>query len=106
MERISRFRAAVLLGIFCLILTLFGVKLFSAQIIETGGNTNNASTFTTKTRVRAARGEILDRNGNVLVGNRASYNLVLNHYVLASAKSPNREIYDLVMLCKKLVSLI
>ena len=44
MERISRFRAAVLLGIFCLILTLFGVKLFSAQIIETGGNTNNTTT--------------------------------------------------------------
>ena len=88
MERISRLRAAVLLSIFSLILVLFGVKLFSLQIIETGGNTNNITTYTTLTTVKAARGDILDRNGNVLVGNRASYNLVFNHYVIKG--HPNR----------------
>ena len=84
MERISRFRAIILLVLFSLILALFAVKLFDLQIIETDGNTDNIAKYTTITTVRAARGDILDRNGNVLVGNRASYDLVFNHYVIKS----------------------
>ena len=71
MERMTRFRSYVLLGIFGFVLFLYATKLFSLQIIETNGNTNNATTYSTITTVRAARGDILDRNGNVLVGNRA-----------------------------------
>ena len=41
MERISRFRAIMLLVLFSLILVLFAVKLFDLQIIETDGNTDN-----------------------------------------------------------------
>ena len=102
MERISRFRAAVLLGIFCLILVLFGVKLFSAQIIETGGDTNNSTTYSSLTTVKASRGNLLDRNGNVLVGNRASYNLVFNHYVIKSNAERNQALYNLVEKCGEL----
>ena len=91
MERITRFRAFLLLGLFVILMGLFAFRLYDLQIIQTDGNTNNVSTFTTKTRVRAARGEILDRNGNVLVSNRASYDLVINHYVLLSAKGTDRK---------------
>ena len=101
MERITRFRAYLLLLIFVVVVALFAFRLYDLQIIETGGNTNNASTFTTKTRVRAARGELLDRNGNVLVGNRASYDLVMNHYVLLSAKGTNDWLYRLVKHCQE-----
>ena len=72
MERISRVRAVLLLLFFCLILVLFSARLFNMQIIETKGNTDNTEVFTTLTRVKAARGDILDRNGNILIGNRAS----------------------------------
>ena len=72
MERISRIRAIALVLLFSLVLTLFAGKLFSLQIIETKGSKDNTATYTTVTTVRAARGDILDRNGNVLVGNRAS----------------------------------
>ena len=85
MDRVSKFRAMTLLAIFLLVLTLFSIKLFSLQIIETKGNTDNTQTYTTLTRVKAARGDITDRNGNILVGNRASYDLVFNHYVIESA---------------------
>ena len=102
MERISRFRAAVLLSIFCLIMVLFGAKLFSLQIIETGGKTNNETTYTSYTTVKAARGDLLDRNGNVLVGNRASYNLAFNHYVIKSTANRNQALYDLVKRCQEL----
>ena len=103
MERISRRRAVMLLVFFGLILMFFSVRLFTLQIIEeTNSNTGNITTFVTQTRVKAARGDILDRNGNVLVGNRASYNLVINHYVLRSSEGPNQAIYNLVKRCQEL----
>ena len=102
MERISRVRAVALLVIFALIVCFFSLKLFSLQIIETDGNTDNTTTFTTLTRVKAARGDILDRNGNILVGNRASYDLVFNHYVITSSDNTNESLYKLVKKCQEL----
>ena len=101
MERISKLRAGILLLVFALVLGLFAMKLYNEQIIKTGGKTDNQSTFVTLTRVKAARGDILDRNGNLLVSNRASYDLVLNHYVLLSANGTNQYLYNLVQRCEE-----
>lgn len=102
MERISRFRAVLLLVLFAFVLVLFAGKLFVLQIIDTKGNTDNAQTYGTVTTVRASRGDILDRNGNVLVGNRASYDLVFNHYVILSYDETNEALYRLVLKCREL----
>ena len=102
MERISKVRAMIFLGLFLLVFVLFGAKLFNLQIIETKGDTNNMTTYTSLTRVKAARGDILDRNGNILVGNRASYDLVFNHYVIESANGVNDYLYRLVKKCEEL----
>ena len=102
MERMTRFRSLTFLTIFGIVLTLYACKLFSLQIIETKGNTDNATTYRTITTVRAARGDILDRNGNVLVGNRASYDLVFNHYVIKSADNRNEYLYNLLKKCEEL----
>ncbi|MBQ4641118.1 MAG: hypothetical protein IJB47_00675 [Oscillospiraceae bacterium] len=101
MERISKLRAGIVLLVFFVIIALFAMKLYNEQIIKTGGNTDNQSTFTTLTRVKAARGDILDRNGNLLVSNRASYDLVLNHFVLLSATGTNQYLYNLVQRCEE-----
>ena len=102
MERISRLRAVVLVVLFAFILTLFSFRLFKLQIIDTKGNTDNTVTYGTITTVRAARGDILDRNGKVLVGNRASYDLVFNHYVIKSADDRNQYLYNLLKKCDEL----
>ncbi len=102
MERISRFRAMLFLALFAFILVLFAGRLFVLQIIDTKGDTDNTDVYGTITTVRAARGDILDRNGNVLVGNRASYNLVFNHYVTKSYPDCNNALYRLVQKCKEL----
>ena len=102
MERMSRFRAGLLLTLFAFVLMLFAGKLFNLQIIETDGNTDNTQIYTTLTTVRAARGDILDRNGNVLVSNRASYDLVFNHYVITSYSDTNGALYELVKKCQEL----
>ncbi len=101
MERISKFRATIALLVFVAILGFFAFKLYDLQIIQTGGSTDNQATFTTLTRVKAARGDILDRNGNLLVSNRASYDLIINHYVLLTAKDTNANILRLVQRCEE-----
>ena len=101
MERVSRFRSRVLMLIFILIVGFLAYTLYDLQIIETGGSMDNTTTYTTLTRIKAARGDILDKNGNVLVSNRASYDLVLNHYVLLNANGTNDYLYQLVQLCKE-----
>ena len=102
MERVSRVRAWSLLAFFLLILVLFSARLFNLQIIETKGDTDNTEVYTTMTRVKAARGDILDRNGNILIGNRASYDLVFNHYVITSADNTNDHLMRLVTKCREL----
>ena len=102
MERVSRIRAIVLLLLFSLVLVLYAGRLFKLQIIETDGNNDNTTTYTTLTTVRASRGDILDRNGNVLVGNRASYDLVFNHYVIKSYGETNQALYTLIKKCDEL----
>ncbi len=102
MERISKFRAMVMLGLFLTVIVLFSVKLFDLQIIETDGKTDNTTTYTSLTRVKAARGDILDRNGNILIGNRASYDLVFNHYVIESADGVNDYLYKLLKKCEEI----
>jgi penicillin-binding protein 2 len=102
MERITRLRASILVGVVCAILLFFAGRLYYMQIIETGGVVDNTTIFVTRTRVKAARGDILDRNGNLMVSNRASFDLVINHYVLTSSENPNQSLYALVKLCDKL----
>ena len=101
MERITRFRIRILSLAFAVVAFLYGIRLYDLQVIETGGSTDNTTTFTTYTTVKAARGDILDKNGNVLVSNRASYNLVINHYVLLTAEGTNDFLYKLVKCCQE-----
>lgn len=101
MERITRLRVQILVVLFALIIAFFAFKLYDLQIIQTGGSTDNTTTFTTKTRVKAARGDILDCNGNLLVSNRASYDLVINHFVLITASGTNDYLYKLVKRCEE-----
>ncbi len=101
MERVSRFRARIVLIFFVLVMGFYAFRLYDIQIIETGGTVDNTTTFVTRTRVKAARGDILDRNGNVLVSNRASYDLTINHYVLLQATGTNNYLYQLTKVCQQ-----
>lgn len=102
MERMTKLRSGILLALFGFLMMLYAMKLFDLQIIQTKGNTDNTTYYTTVTTVRAARGDILDRNGKVLVGNRASYDLVFNHFVIKSADNRNQYLYTLLKKCEEL----
>lgn len=102
MERITRFRAMLVLAFLVALMGFYSVRMYSMQVLGTGTVVDNASTYTSDIRVRGSRGNILDNNGNKLVGNRASYNMVFNNYVLMSSDSPNESLQKLVSLCREL----
>ena len=102
MERMKRGRIWFLVLSFLAVMVFYGFKLYDMQVLDPEGYAKNQSTFTTYTRVKAARGDILDSNGNVLVGNRTSFNLELNHYVLLSSSGINNHIYRLIKQCQDL----
>lgn len=100
MERMTRIRATAVFLLFALVLGMFGFRMYQLQIRDADTQSASLSTYTTWSRVTAARGEILDRKGNVLVTNRASYNLVFNNYVFYNSDNPNESLRKLVNLLK------
>lgn len=102
MERITRFRAIAMLLAFALILSLFGARMYAVQMLGAGSVVADSDTYTTYYTVKAARGELLDRNGNVMVGNRATYNLVFNNFVLTNSDAPNDHLLRLIRMADQL----
>ena len=102
MERITRFRALAMLLVFAIIMGLFGVRMYSIQFEGGGHIVADSDTYTTYYTVKAARGELLDRNGNVMVGNRASYDLVFNNFVLTNSDKPNEHLLRLIRMADQL----
>ena len=98
-----RLRIGLFLTVFGLLIGLYTYRLIRLQVVDAPKNAGQTvGTFTYDTRVTAARGEILDRNGNVLISNRASYNLILINYALFNSPNPNESLRRLVNLCRAL----
>ena len=97
-----RFRLGIFLTIFGLLIGVYVYRLIQLQVVNPRKSSTTAGTYTYDIRVRAARGEILDRNGNVLVTNRASYNLIISGYALFNSDNPNESLRQLASLCREL----
>lgn len=99
MERNRSTRVGVVLVLMLLMIGFFIIRLYGIQVVNGKKDAGSADTYTYTTRVTAARGEILDRNGKVLVTNRASYNLIIISSVLFSSDAPNESLRQLVNIC-------
>ena len=97
-----KFRLGFFLALFCVLIAAYAYRLIQLQVVNPKISNTGTGTYTYDTRVTAARGEILDRNGNVLVTNRASYNLIITSYALFNSDSPNERLRQLAGLCREL----
>ena len=98
-----KLRIGLFLAAFGILIGLYAYRLIRLQVVlPEKSQTKTVGTITYDTRVTAARGEILDRNGNVLISNRASYNLILINYALFNSQNPNESLRRLVNLCQAL----
>ena len=95
-------RIAVLALILAVLLVIFFVAIYKLQIIE--GNAyyeESLNSVTTTQRVRAARGNILDRYGRVLISNTSANSLKLNYSDLKAQEDPNAAILRMVQLVEE-----
>ena len=100
-------RYVILIAVFLFMFLVLIHKLFSLQIIHGQEYADNFSIMTTKTRtLKSTRGNILDRNGNVLASNELSYSVTLEDngsYSTTREKnlSLNGEIYKIIKIIEE-----
>ncbi len=93
----GRVTALLIIGI--IIVAVYIVFLYRLQIIEGDKYYNQASELSSETKtVTAARGNILDRYGRVLVSNAECYNLKIDTAKLFDNDDPNAVILELVKM--------
>ena len=94
-------RTLVVAGILALLLAVFAGALYQLQIVK-GDDYRAASTvkIANVETVEAARGEILDRYGRSLVGNRATYEITLNTSVMGKEAQRNANLLELIHICQ------
>ncbi len=90
------FRLGIVLCGVLLLVGFYTFRLYDIQVVqaqEEGIDTGGSYSY--QTIVKAARGELIDCNGNVLVGNRASFNLALVYEPLFNSHDPNESLRKL-----------
>ena len=96
---ISPGRVAIMALIMTVVLSIYIVFLYKLQIIEGEAYYNRSNEITSSERtVTAARGNILDRYGRVLVSNAECYNLKIDTDKLFLNDDPNAVILELVQM--------
>ena len=94
---IKPMRLAVILLLIAALLAVYFVALYDLQIVEGEAyyETSQNSIVTTET-VLAARGDITDRYGRVLVSSRPSYDIMLDRALLREIEDPSGVLLRLV----------
>lgn len=103
-KKISRSRVVTFGAIVFLLAAVCIVKLYQLQIVHGAAYYDmSLNSNVSYPVVEAARGNILDRYGRVLVSNRTSYNLVINSIKLFSddVKDPNSVILSMVNIVEE-----
>ena len=102
MDRAYRFRNGIVVFLILFVAFIYGIRLFTMQLRENEDAAYDSSNTTTYTQyISAARGEVLDRHGNVLISNRATYNVTLQSFVLYNSGDPNGYLLSLAETCLK-----
>ena len=98
----SRSRLYVLAAALGLMMLLFLIALYDAQILH--GSENRAKSIASNATwetVEASRGIITDTNGKVLVSNRLAYTLTFDKTAFADDDALNDAIWQLIQLCQE-----
>jgi penicillin-binding protein 2 len=101
-EKKGRFIALV--AIFVCLFLVFAARLFQIQVINGEKYASTVTASTSSVLVKATRGQILDRNGAVLVGNRQGNDIIFNAAKFPSLKNiekRNEIILSLINLFEK-----
>ena len=94
-------RLYLLAGLFVLVAAVYVGVLYNTQVTHYDEYYSNSIRNIARTEtVEAARGDITDRNGKVMVSSRSSYNLTFDATLLEDGEDENEAILRLLELCQ------
>ena len=94
-------RARVIICALLAVVMVFGGLLYNLQVVNGAYYLENSSRSIVNTEtVQAARGDILDRYGRVLVTNRASYQVTLDSKLMGDIQGRNSTVLKLLEVCR------
>lgn len=100
--KLPRHRRVILLLLVLLVLGGYLTVMFNVQIVHGADyRRQSVSQIVRSTTVEAARGDITDRNGNLMVGNRQTYTLTFDPSLLPDGADQNEAILRLIQLCEE-----
>ncbi len=95
------YRYAIIAVFFLVVCVVYAASAFRIHSLYGGKNEDDQNDYTTrKVAVQAMRGEIYDRNGNILVSNNYDYSLIYDYS--AMAKTVHEQNDDVLALVKLL----
>ncbi len=95
-------RSRVVLALLAVVLAAFLWVLFDLQIVHGSYYLSQSTRKIASTEaVQAARGEILDRYGRVLVSNRATYQVMVDTRLMKSEAERNETVLSLLKICRE-----
>lgn len=101
-NRIVRRRSRVLFAVLALLMGMFCYVLYDLQIVHGAEYLENSRYTIVQTEtVEAARGELLDTLGRVLVTNRVTYQVTLDLSLLGDDQQRAETLLELLELCRK-----
>ena len=103
-KTISKGRVTAMAVMLMLLVSVYLVFLYNLQIIEGEDYYSRSSETTTKQEtVNAARGDLLDRYGRVLISNKECYNLTIDTDKLFAGSDPNAVLLELVDMVQQMI---
>ncbi len=88
-------RIVALFMVFFAILLIYVAKMYQLQILDGGNSGDIVNTTTSTETITASRGDILDRNGTLLVSSETSYYITLNRSELIKREDTNDVLLEL-----------
>ena len=99
-QKLPKHRIVVLVLLIFAVLACYFTVMFNLQIVHGAEyRSQSVSQIVRTTTVEAARGNIADRNGNLIVGNQQTYTLTFDASLLPDDADTNEAILRLVNLC-------
>ena len=99
-QKLPKHRIVVLVLLIFAVLACYFTVMFNLQIVHGAEyRSQSVSQIVRTTTVEAARGNITDRNGNLIVGNQQTYTLTFDASLLPDDADTNEAILRLVNLC-------
>lgn len=102
-RKISKKRDAAVIALIAVVFAAFIVRLWDIQVVS-AGEAKNTAVKAVEVDVEPVRGDILDRNGNILATSKQQRNVVFSYvsFPKSSEKEErNRIIYELITLFEK-----